>query len=71
MHFVAQETRILRKLFIFNFFIKKVEIDNAKVAFLLELAVIIKESWYNQAYICLIFEILSPIWTFFEEKIKT
>ena len=34
IHFVAQETRIIRKLFIFNFFSsKKVEIDNTKVLF--------------------------------------
>ena len=37
---------------------RKVEIDNAKVVFLLELVVIINESWYNQAYIFLIIEIL-------------
>ena len=32
----SQETRIIRKLFSFNFLSKKVEIDNAKVVFLLE-----------------------------------
>ena len=45
IHFVAQETRIIRKLLIFNFFSsKKVEIYNAKVVFLLALVVIINES---------------------------
>ena len=40
IHFVAQETSIIRKLFIFNFFfITKVEIANAKVVFLLELVI--------------------------------
>ena len=69
--FVAEETRIIRKLFIFNFFfIKKVEIDNAKFVFLLELVVIINKSWYNQVYISLIIELWSPISTFFDQKIK-
>ena len=37
IHFAAQETRMIRKLFIFHFFLsKKVEIDNEKVGFLLE-----------------------------------
>jgi len=44
--------------------------DNAKVAFLLELVVIINESCYNQACIILISELWSPISTFFDEKIK-
>jgi len=45
IHFVAQETRIITNLFIFLIISsKKVEIDNAKVVFLLELVVIINES---------------------------
>jgi len=44
------------------------ETDNAKVVFLLELVVIITESWYNQAYIFLIIELWSPISTLFDEK---
>ena len=39
------------KLFIFNFFIKKVELANVNVVFLLDLVVIINKSLYNQAYI--------------------
>jgi len=43
--FVAQETRSIRKLFMFIFFIiKNVEIYNAKVVFLLELVVTIHQS---------------------------
>ena len=61
-------TRIIRK-FILNFLSKKVEIDNAKVVFLLELVVIIIESWYNQAYIFLIIELWSPISTFLVKKL--
>jgi len=61
INFVAQEARIIRKLFIFNFFIKRVEIDNAKAIFLLESVVIINESWYNQEYIFFIIELWSPI----------
>jgi len=41
-----------------------------KLCFLLELVVIIKESWCNQAYIFLIIEHWSPISTFYDEKIK-
>ena len=57
IHFVAQETRIIKKmLFFFNFSSKKVnaKIFNAKIVFLLELVVIINESCYNQANIFLI-----------------
>jgi len=45
IHFGAQETRIIIKLLIFNFFSsKKVEIGNGKVVFLLALVVVINES---------------------------
>ena len=64
VHFVAQETRIIRKLFIFNFFIvmhqKRSKSTIVQLAFatvfLLEL-VVINESLYNQAYIFLIIEL--------------
>ena len=36
---------------------KKVEIDNVKVVFLLEIVVIINEFLYNQAYIFVIIEL--------------
>jgi len=62
MNFVAQKPSIIRKLFIFSFFI-----NNAKT-FLLELVVIINESWYYQAYIFVIIELWSPISTFFHEQ---
>mgnify|MGYP006944939367 CR=1 FL=1 len=52
IHFVAQETRLVRKLFIFYLFHQK-RSKSTKV-FLLELAVIINELCYNQAYIFLI-----------------
>ena len=68
MKFVAQETRIIRKLFVF-FSSKRSKL--AKVEFLLELALIINESWDIQAYIFFIIELSSPISTFFDEKIKT
>jgi len=48
---------------------KKVEIDNAKFLFLLELVVIINQSWYNQYYIFLIIAFWSPISTFFDEDV--
>ena len=54
IHIVVQETRIIRKLYIFKFFIKEVEIHHAKVVFLLQLVVIVNEWWYNQAYTYLI-----------------
>jgi len=57
IHLIAQETRISSK---------KVEMDNAKVVFLLELVVFINESWD----IFLIMEHWSPISTFFMKKIN-
>ena len=44
--------------------------DNTNVVFLLELVLLINESWDNQAYIFLIIELCSPISTSFDEKIK-
>jgi len=69
IHFLAQETMITRKLFL-TFSSKKVEIENAKVVFLLQWVVIINESWYNQAYIFLIIELWSAISTLFDEQVK-
>ena len=42
---------------------------NAKVVFLLQLLVIINESWHNQAYLFLIIQLWSPISTFSDEKL--
>jgi len=42
LYSLHQETRIIRKLFIFCFFTKKIDIDNVKVVFLL--ALVINES---------------------------
>jgi len=59
-HLVSQKTRIIRKLFIFNFFfVKKVEIESCICI------VFINESWYNEAYRFLIIELWSLISTFF------
>ena len=62
IHFMAQETRIIRILFVFILFLssQKVKINN----------VVFHESWYNQSYIFLIIEHWLPISTFFNEKIK-
>ena len=54
------------------FFIKKVEIDNTKVVFLLELFAIINDSWYNQVYIflILILTLIADFESFWWKKFK-
>jgi len=72
IHFVAKESRIIRKLFVFNFLSKKVQkrqITLCKICILLELVVIINE-FYNEAYIFSIIERSLPISTFLMKKVK-
>ena len=54
--------------FIFTFFFHQKGQNRQWKSILLELVVIINESWYNQGYIFLIIELWSPISTFFDIK---
>ena len=53
IHFIAEETRIIIFNFHYSFLIFSSK-RSKSVSFLLELVVIINDSWYNQAYIFLI-----------------